>query len=195
MTLRAHSAKLNSVMDVEREGSVAPDLGADSPQAQLVANCYKRLRILARRLLGEGGHAAGVDPTEVVHECYMRLEKLADFRNLGEGPFFVLAATSIRHVLVELARRNGAAKRGGNFDRVTLDDNVSLSRGERLDLLDLEEALGRLAVLHPRQARVVELRLFGGLDLGEIARLLEVAERTVSNDWAMARAWLAVQLG
>ncbi len=167
---------------------------AESAQAQRLAASYDRVRELARRLLGSGGRSGGVDATDLVHESYLRLESLAGFQDLGDGPFMALASTTIRHVLVDMARRQGTQKRGGHLERVTLNDCVDLGRGEPLDLLALHDALERLAELNARQAQVVELRFFGGLDSAEIAAHLGVAERTVANDWTLARAWLARRL-
>lgn len=167
---------------------------SESAQAQRLTACYERVRELARRLLGSGGRPGSVDATDLVHESYLRLESLAGFEDLGDGPFLALASTTIRHVLVDLARRQGTQKRGGHMERVTLHDCVDLGRGEPLDLLALHDALERLAELSPRQAQVVELRFFGGLGAAEIAAHLRVAERTVASDWTLARAWLAQRL-
>jgi RNA polymerase sigma-70 factor, ECF subfamily len=175
----------------EGDGATRP---AFSPQGELVATHYERLRLLAKRLLGSPSTGA-IEATDVVHECYLRLERLEGFRDLGHAAFLSLAARTIRHVLVELARKRGALKRGGNLHRVTLRAALDVEGRPEVDLLDLEDALERLVALHPRQAQVVELRFFGGLSLEETAEVLGIEKREAQMDWTMARAWLLDQLG
>ncbi len=165
-----------------------------SPQGEMVAAHYERLRSLAKRLLGMPA-GSGIEATDVVHECYLRLERLEGFQDLGSTRFLALAARTIRHVLVEMARRQGALKRGGNLHRVTLRAALDIEGKSEIDVLDLEEALERLDGLHPRQARVVELRFFGGLTAEETAEVLGIDRQVVRRDWNMARAWLLDQLG
>jgi RNA polymerase sigma factor (TIGR02999 family) len=150
---------------------------------------YAELRSLAAGYLrGERpGHT--LQPTALVHEAFLRLGSLS---GCAESParFKALAARTMRNVLVDHARRRAAAKRGGERQRVTLDEGLAfLARGE-LDVLALHEALERFAALDERAARVVELRFFGGLTEPEAAEALGVSLRTVEGDWRMARAWL-----
>ena len=107
--------------------------------------------------------------------------------------FFATAATAIRRILVDHARRRKSLKRGGGQRQVAVDGIPAA--GPSVDLLELEDALQRLATLHARQARLVELRYFGGLSQDEAAEVLGVSRRTVAGDWAMARAWLRRELG
>jgi RNA polymerase sigma factor (TIGR02999 family) len=101
----------------------------------------------------------------------------------------------MRRILVEHARARDAAKRGGGERRVTLQEAMALDPGKPDDMLALDEVLSRLAEVDPRRAKVVELRLFGGLQVAEVAEALGVSERTVKGDWRVARAWLSRELG
>jgi RNA polymerase sigma factor (TIGR02999 family) len=133
------------------------------------------------------GHT--LQPTELVHEAFVRLmgQRNVDWRNRSH--FYGIASQSIRRILIDHARRRHAAKRDHGI-RVTLDESIGTSANESLDLLALEDALTRLEAADARQARVVELRFFGGLDIPETAEALGVSPATVKRDWAFARAFL-----
>jgi RNA polymerase sigma factor (TIGR02999 family) len=133
------------------------------------------------------GHT--LQPTALLNEAYLRLLKR---RDPGEdrAHFLRLAAATMRRVLVDHARRAKAAKRGGGGQGVTLDSRILAGDESSVDVLALEEALEHLGNLDPRGALVVELRFYGGLTEPEVARELDVSERTVRNDWAHAKAWL-----
>lgn len=162
---------------------------ADS-EAAAVALFYDELRVLAhRQRAGEGGHAT-LHTTELVHEAWLRLAGDDRIVARGRAYFFGAASRAMRRVLVDAARRRGAAKRGSDPVQVTLGDAVIPMEGPAADLLDLDRALSALEAEHPRLARVVELRFFGGLSVEETAEALEVSPRTVKGDWALARAWL-----
>ncbi len=167
--------------------------GAPRSIDELVEQMYDSLRELADRALGRG-KAVTLDATDLVHECYLKLARAAEYRGLDRVGFVSLAARVIRNELVDRARRRGAQKRGGGLARITLDDEVSIGDGPAVDLLDLEEALQRLAALDEQQARIVELRFFGGLTNEEAAQILELKPRTVADEWTMARAWLKREL-
>ena len=153
-----------------------------------VALLYGSLKELARRATrGRSGRQL-ITPTELVHESYLRLSKSALGR-LRQTEFLALAATVIRHVLVDRARELEALKRGARFRRLTLDGRCIASAAP-IDLLVLDEALKKLAALDARQALIVELKFFGGLDVPAIAGLLGVSERTVKRQWHVAKAWL-----
>jgi RNA polymerase sigma-70 factor (ECF subfamily) len=157
--------------------------GPDGPAAQeLLPLVYEELRRLARAYFDRQGAAHTLQPTALVHEAFMRLadDRGADWS--GRDHFFAVAA-----------RRRKAHKRGGDWDRVTLEAAVAPS-GTDLDVVDLDEALQRLAAHDPRQARVVTLRFFGGLSNEAVADVLGVSRATVANDWRFARAWLAGEL-
>ncbi len=160
---------------------------------ELVAQMYDVLRELAERALGRG-RAVTFDATDLVHECYVKLSRAAEYPGLDRVGFVALASRVIRNELVDRARRRAAQKRGGGLARVTLDDELSIGGGPALDLLDLEEALQKLSALDEQQARIVELRFFGGLTSEEAAEVLNLKPRTVADEWTMARAWLRREL-
>ncbi len=170
--------------------------GDDDAAARLTPVVYDELRRLARYYLGRVGPAAShtLQPTAVVHEAYLKLvdQTASDFK--GRTHFYAVAAVAMRHVLIDHSRERGRAKRGGDWRRVTLSGVEFADAGREIDVLALEDALARLAELDPRAARVVELRFFGGLGEREVGEVIGVSERTVRNDWAMARAWLQNRL-
>lgn len=155
---------------------------------------YDELRRLARRYLAEAGSRGTLQATALVHEAFLRLvgKDSADIN--GRTHFCAIAAAAMRHILIDHARGRHRAKRGGGWQRVTLDRAADVTGRATIDVLDLNEALERLAKLDERAARVVELRFLGGLSEPQIAELLGVTERTVRNDWSMARAWLRCEL-
>jgi RNA polymerase sigma factor (TIGR02999 family) len=152
---------------------------------------YARLHAMAERLAPRRSRGP-LDPTELVHECYLRLAKLASFEDHGEPAFASLAAFTMRAVLVDAARRRGASKRGAGWVRVTLH-GLTVDQ-QQVDVLAIDELLEQLGELHPRQAKIVELRFFGGLTVEETARVLGIAPHEVKRDWTMARAWLRARL-
>jgi len=169
----------------------SPDEGA---AARLFEAVYEELRVLAARLMrGErAGHT--LQATSLVHEAYLRLVDSKDVRPENRAHFFGIAARAMRQILVDHARRRAAEKRGGGLDRITLTDGVAGAEDRAYELLELEEALERYAAVDARAARVVELRLFGGLTGDEVATVLGVSRRTADGDWAMARMWLTREL-
>ena len=170
-----------------------PPFGRDPDE--VVPAVYAELRQLAAVHLGRERPGHTLQPTALVHEAYLKLAGGLDDRPRSRAQFLALAAHAVRQVLVDHARARGARKRGGDVARVTLMDGMAETGGVPVDLLDLDAALGRLADLSPRQARVVELRFFGGLTDDEAADVLDVSARTVRNDWTVARAWLWRELG
>jgi RNA polymerase sigma-70 factor (ECF subfamily) len=159
---------------------------------ELVAALYSHLRVIAGRALDKNGRRS-ISPTDIVHDCYIKLARAKAMKDLRPTEFVALASRAIRNVLVDRAREQGAAKRGGRLKRVTLS-GASLAMSAEIDLLRLDVALQKLALLDERQSRVVELRFFGGLSHAEIAGLLKCSERTVTSEWAMAKAWLHREL-
>ncbi len=161
---------------------------------ELTPMVYQQLRQIAQRQLSAERHARNWDATELVHEAYVRLIGDEPVSWKDRAHFFATAATVIRHLLVDQARKAKAQKRGGDAQQVDL----SLSGFGQIDagfgLIELDEALCRLKQLNERQARLVELRFFGALTQDEAAELLGVSRRTVAGDWAMARAWLHREL-
>lgn len=157
---------------------------------ELLPMVYAELRAMARhRMRGERPEHT-LQPTELVHDAYLRL--------LGEGTawadrrhFFAAAARAMRQLLIEHARARSRQKRSGNKRHTTLDEHaVFASDHSRTDLLALDEAMNRLAAVDERKARVVELLYFGGFTAEEAAEVVDVTSRTVERDWQYARAWL-----
>ena len=168
--------------------------GNESAVNDLLPLVYDELRALAESFLKHERKGLTLQATALVHEAYLRLIKQDEVEWRDRTHFFVIAAQVIRRILVDHARERRRLKRGGDRARVQLDDDVALLPERDLDLVALDEALARLAQLDPRQARLVELRFFGGLTLQEIADFQNVSLRTVTGDWSMARAWLRREL-
>ena len=155
---------------------------------------YDELRRVAARYIGRERPGQTLQATALVNEAFVRLvsEKARGFQNRSH--FVAIAALSMRQILVQRARARRAAKRGGAPQRVTLDDALLPDGGQPFDVIVLDEALTRLAQLDATQARVVELRYFGGLTIEETAEALHSSPATVKREWAMARAWLKQEL-
>jgi RNA polymerase sigma factor (TIGR02999 family) len=173
------------------------DGGAD-PRAiadELVPHLYRELRRLARWQMARGTPGVTLQPTALVHEAYIRLADRAEGEWRSRTHFIAVASKVMRHLLVDHARAKAAAKRGAGWQPVTLVDGVVGSRQLDVDeLLALEEAMGRLAEHDERQARLVEMRFFGGLKVREAAEVLGVSQRTAEGLWTHARAWLLREL-
>lgn len=168
--------------------------GAPGALQTLVPVVYAELRKIADAYLRRerGGHT--LQPTALVNEAWLRMMASEPRGFATRHQFFALAAQMMRRILVDHARRAGAGKRGGDQMRVGLDEAPGVAAHVE-QLLALDEALTQLAVASPRQARVVELRYFGGLGVEEIGELLGVSPATVSRDQRSAEAWLGVMLG
>ena len=162
--------------------------------SHLFGRIYDELRALASRQLRRERVDHTLQPTALVHEAYVKLSR-GDTK-LFENPqhFRAVAARVIRQVLVDHAAARGTIKRGGKLLRVTLNEAHESGEPESVNVLALDTALSKLAEVDARQSRIVELRYFGGLTIAEVANELEISSRTVSSEWAMARAWLAWQI-
>jgi RNA polymerase sigma-70 factor, ECF subfamily len=156
---------------------------------------YQELRRLAAAYLRRERPGQTLQPTALVHEAYLRLMKDRPDRWQNRAHFCAIAAHSMRQILIERARARDALKRGGGGARVTLDEGLLPGATPSLDLVALDEALERLAAMDPLQARIVELRFFGGLTVEEAADALNISPATVKRHWSVARAWLARELG
>ncbi len=168
--------------------------GDESAVNHLLPLVYDELRALAESYLQRERPDHTLQATALVHEAYVRLIKQEDVEWKNRAHFFAVAAQAIRRILVDHARGHERVKRGGGLCRVSLDEGVASAPERDVDLLALDEALGKLAQLNERQARIVELRFFGGLNSKDVAAYLDVSPRTVDGDWAMARAWLRREL-
>jgi len=175
--------------DVTRILKQATD-GDSSAVDRLLPLVYDELRALAQDYLVRERPDHTLQATALVHEAYIRLIKQEDVEWKNRAHFFAVAAQAIRRILVDHARTHKRQKRGGCFQRVELSDEVAESTGSTVDLVALDEALCELGRLDARQAKIIELRYFGGLTLKEVAEVVGVSPRTVDGDWAMARAWL-----
>jgi RNA polymerase sigma-70 factor (ECF subfamily) len=170
--------------------------GGDRPELEaLMPAVYAELRRLAAHYLRGERPGQTLQPTALVHEAYLKLQKDRPERWQNRAHFCAIAAHAMRQVLIERARARDALKRGGGAPRVTFDEGLPAQAGDRgFDMLALDSALERLAALDAGQARIVELRFFGGLTIEETAAAMDVSPATVKRHWALARAWLAREL-
>lgn len=157
---------------------------------ELIPLVYAQLRQLADAYLARERSGHTLQPTALVHEAYLRLLQQRDAGFNNRIHFYGAAATVMRRILVDHARRRGAAKRGAGIALDQLDEALTAGVDPTMDFIALDEALSRLSASAPAPARVVELRYFGGLTVEETAALLDVAPVTVKRHWAFARAWL-----
>ena len=156
---------------------------------------YDELRRQARRFLRRERQNHTLATTALVHEAYIRLVDQHDVTWQNRAHFFGIASEMMRRILVNYAIQAKRQKRGGEAQRVTLDGTIPAGEAsENVDLICLDEALTRLKELDERQARVVELRYFGGLNIEETAEVLSISPATVKREWNMARAWLRAEL-
>ncbi len=172
----------------EKEGDQA------TATARLFQAAYGELHRLATAMMRNERPGHTLQTTALVNEAYLRLVGNAPVAWQSRAQFFAIVASAMRRVLVEHARRRSAEKRGGGWKKITLDGNVQLAGRSDLDILDLDLTLCRFAEIDPRAARVVEMRVFGGLREKEIAEILGVSERTVRGDWRMAAMWLGREM-
>jgi RNA polymerase sigma factor (TIGR02999 family) len=165
-----------------------------STSARLAEALYPELRRLAASLMRRERRHHTLQPTALVSEAFVRLVDQTSIAWTDRAHFLGVAARVMRQVLVDHARRHAAAKRGGHLKQVTLDDRVGGGQ-HPVDILVVNDALDRLAANDPRAARVVEMRVFGGLTVEEVAAVVGTSARTVDGDWRVARLWLARELG
>jgi RNA polymerase sigma factor (TIGR02999 family) len=170
------------------------DSGEREALDNLMPIIYDELRRQAARYLKHERQGHTLQTTALVHEAYVRLIDQTGVRWQNRAHFFAISAELMRRILVDHARKRNAAKRGADPVRVTLNDVAAASGQQGLDLIAVDEALNRLAALDEQQARVVELRFFGGLNVEETAAVLGVSDRTVKRDWSVAKAWIRREL-
>ncbi len=163
---------------------------------RLLELIYGELRRLANSFLAAETAGHTLQPTALVHEAWLRLVDQERVEWRGRAHFLAIAAQAMRRILVDHARAKARDKRGGGMQAVELDPGLYAStEPERVDLLALDDALTKLRGLSERQARLVELRFFGGLPMDEVAEVLGLSLRTAEREWRFARAWLANELG
>ena len=169
----------------------ASEQDAPAASAELLPLVYNQLRRLAARELRGKPIGHSIQPTALVHQAYVRLvDQDNEPRWNHRGHFYAAAAEAMRRILVEHARRKQTLKHGGDRMRLPLDTNRAEAPRDDPDLLELDEALVRLAVQHPKLARLVSLRYFAGLTMDQAANALQVSRRTAERDWTYAKAWL-----
>ena len=174
--------------------------GDRSAAQRLFPLVYSELRALAGSFFAQQLPGHTLQPTALVHDAYLKMVGSLDSKDAtpayrNRGHFFAIAAKAMRQILTDHARRRMAAKRGGvEATRIDLDEDIASERERSVDLLELDEAMSRLAQLDARKAQVVELRFFGGLTNEEVADVLDVSRATVADDWTVARAWLRAEM-
>lgn len=175
-------------MEEQNQGPAGSSLDEELPRL------YTELRDLARAYLRRERSDHTLQPTALVHEAYLRLrgQKEVDWRNRAH--FLAIAAQTMRRVLLDHAEQRRAKKRGAGAKRITLTDSVGLTQSVQVDFIDIDNALTTLGDWDQRQARIVELRFFGGLTAEEVAEVLEISPATVNREWMTARLWLMRRL-
>ena len=168
--------------------------GDQSAFDRLLPLVYGELRLIARQYLRRERPGHTLQPTALVHEAYLKLVGLNRIRWQNRAHFFAVAAQLIRRILVDHARRQAAHKRGGGALVLNIDSLEEAPPKRELNVVVLDATLSRLATLDPRQARMVELRFFGGLSVEETAEVLGISSATVKREWRAAKAWLYREL-
>ncbi len=174
---------------------VAWNQGDQSALEQLTPLVYRELHRLAHGYLAGERHGHVLQTTALVNEAFVRLIEWQKIEWQGRAHFLGVAATLMRHILVQFARERQAAKRGGGQAvQISLSEAADIGARQSPDLVALDDALTVLEKLDSRQSRIVELRFFGGLSLEEVAEVMQISLSTVRRDWRMAQAWLQQQL-
>jgi RNA polymerase sigma factor (TIGR02999 family) len=182
-------------MDEQATQMLAKTVAGDPREGErLMLVVYEDLRRLAHRYLQQEREGHTLEATALVNEAFLKLidQTRVDWR--GRTHFFAVGAQAMRRVLVNHAKTKKRLKRGGGRNQVPLDEPLAVSADRADDVLALDEALERLAALDARQARIVELRFFGGLTVAEAAEVLGVSPRTIEREWTACRAWLRREL-
>jgi RNA polymerase sigma factor (TIGR02999 family) len=162
---------------------------------KLMPLVYEELRRLARHYMSREHRGHTLQTTALVNEAYLRLIEQQNVSWQNRAHFFGITARLMRQILVDNARSRQAAKRGGAQVKLSLSKVDRLSSQPDVNLIALDEALGRLETINPQQSRIVELRYFGGLSIEETAEVIGISAATVKRDWSIARAWLRREIG
>ena len=178
-------------------GEPARQLGEGDEEAgtSLLPVLVAELRGLAERHFAAGRRGETLQPTALVNEVYLRLFRSGTPDWNSRDHFLAVAATAMRQIMIDQARRRQSVKRGGGQPGVTLDEAMAVAAGIDIELLDLHAALQELEELDPTQGRIVELRYFLGLEVAEVATVLGTSKSTVEREWRVGRAWLGQRLG
>lgn len=161
---------------------------------KLTPHVYRTLRRIAGRYMRDEREGHTLQATALVHEAYLELVDITNVDWQHRAHFFAISAQIMRNILLDRARRRLSAKRGGDAERVNLDELPDIGMGRARELIALDDALNALAQEDSRKARVVEMRFFGGLSVDETAEVLAVSPETVMRDWKFARSWLQAQI-
>ena len=156
---------------------------------------YDELRRIARRYMRNERAGNTLQTTALVNEVYLRLVDVKNVDWQHRAQFFAISAQMMRRILVDAARARGSHKRGGGAEKVNVDEVALVSPQPEDSIVALDAALEEFAKIAPRQAKVVELRYFGGLNAEEIAEVMQTSSRTIERDWQFARSWLMRELG
>ncbi len=168
--------------------------GDQSALARLTERVYPELRLMARRYMKDEAQGNSLQATALVHELYLRLVEVTNVEWNARAQFFAIAAQIMRRVLVDTARRRGSRRRDGIPNKVNLDESALLSHVVDRSILAVDDTLTAFAKIAPRQAKLVELRYFGGLTEEEVVAVLNISPRTARRDWHFAKAWLSREL-
>jgi RNA polymerase sigma-70 factor (ECF subfamily) len=163
-------------------------------EEELLCAVQKELRLLAGHYMKLEGPGHLLQPTALINEAYLRLAKQRDTDWQSRTHFFAVAAQAMRRILVDYARNANACRRGGGLRPASLESDLPDGEGISSEILDVSQALNRLSSLHPAQAKVVELKYFGGLTDAEIAAFVGLGQRTVEKYLRLAKAWLKIEL-
>jgi len=180
--------EITQMLEAVREGD-------EAAAEELLALVYNRLRGMAQKRMAAERPGQTLQPTALVHEAYLRLFGDQQPAWHSRAYFFAAAAEAMRRILIEQARRRATQKRGGDLQRVDLDSGLGGLEPAAEELLALDQALDRLESIDAEMAKVVKLRYFSGLTIGETAQALEISPRSVGRLWTGARAWLHSELG
>ena len=168
--------------------------GDEAALARMAEHVYPELRLMARRYMKNEAPGNSLQATALVHEVYLRLVGVTNVEWKARAQFFAVAAQMMRRVLVDAARARGSRRRDGIPLKMNLDESAILSPGADRSILALDEVLTSFSRAAPRQAKVVELRYFGGLTEEEIEAAMDISPRTIRRDWDFAKAWLLREL-
>lgn len=168
--------------------------GNKEAEGRLIPLVYNELRRIAGIYLRREVPDHSLQPTALVHEAYLRLTDIKEVDWQSRSHFFAVSATLMRRILVDHARASHARKRGNGWDAVSLNEAILPAPQRAPEILALDEALNKLAVLDQRQSKIVELRFFAGMSEEETGNVLGISGRTVKRDWRVAKAWLFKEL-
>jgi RNA polymerase sigma factor (TIGR02999 family) len=186
--MAANPGRISELLNLVKSGNV-------EAEAELAPLIYQELRRLARAHLRGERRDHTLQTTALLHETYLRMMSGESLNVRDRTHFLAIAAGVMRRILIDYARGRKSIKRGGEQQRADLTDAICLASRQSWDkIIDVNGALDRLSEIDARQARIVELRFFGGLEIEEIAEVVGVSSRTVKRDWQFAQSWLYEQL-